>query len=114
MKKLLALLLLSPMTHSAEKDVNKFWCASMNGDYEFRTKDGTYVDCIIEEFAVEAEYDYKWKEAIGQSLHYAETTNKKAAILFIKRVDSKKDYLSELNRVITKFNLPIIVFTTEE
>ena len=114
MIKLLTLLLLSPMAHSAEKDVNKLWCASMNGEYEYRTKDGTYVDCITKDFAVEAEYDYKWKEAIGQSLHYAETTNKKAAILFIKRGDSKKDYLSELNRVITKFNLPIIVFTTEE
>ena len=102
------------MTYSAEKDVNKFWCASMNGDYEFRTKDGTYIDCLTDKFAIEAEYDYKWKEAIGQSLHYAETTNKKAAILFIKRGDSKKDYLSELNRVITKFKLPILVFTTEE
>ena len=102
------------MTYSAEKDVNKFWCASMNGDYEFRTKDGTYIDCLTDKFAIEAEYDYKWKEAIGQSLHYAETTNKKAAILFIKRRDSKKDYLSELNRVITKFKLPILVFTTEE
>ena len=55
MKKLLALLLLSPMTHSAEKDVNKFWCASMDGDYEFRTKDGTYIDCLTDKFAIEAE-----------------------------------------------------------
>ena len=114
MKKLLALLLLSPISYSAEKDVNKLWCASMNGDYEFRTKDGTYVDCITDDFAIEAEYDYKWKEAIGQSLHYAETTNKKAAILFIKRNESKKGYLSELNRVIAKFDLPIRVFVTSE
>ena len=83
MKKLLALLLLSPLTYSAEKDVNKHWCTSMSGDYEFRTKDGTYIDCLTDEFAIEAEYDFKWKESIGQSLHYAETTNKKAAILFI-------------------------------
>ena len=114
MKKLLALLLLSPLAHSAEKDVNKHWCTSMSGDYEFRTKDGTYIDCLTDEFAIEAEYDYKWKESIGQSLHYAETTNKKAAILFIKRNESKKDYLSELNRVIAKFDLPIKVFVTSE
>ena len=114
MKKLLAFLLLSPIAYSAEKDINKLWCASMNGDYEFRTKDGTYVDCLTNEFAIEAEYDFKWKESIGQSLHYAETTNKKAAILFIKRNESKKDYLSELNRVIAKFGLPIKVFVTSE
>ena len=114
MKKLLAFLLLSPIAYSAEKDINKLWCASMNGDYEFRTKDGTYVDCLTNEFAIEAEYDFKWKESIGQSLHYAETTNKKAAILFIKRNESKKDYLSEFDRAIKKFNLPIQVFITEE
>ena len=114
MKKLLAFLFLSPLAYSAEKDVNKQWCAFMNGDYEFRTKDGTYIDCLTDEFAVEAEFDYKWKESIGQSLHYAETTNKKAAILFVKRNESKKDYLSELNRVIAKFDLPIKVFVTSE
>ena len=114
MNKLLALLLLSPISYSAEKDINKHWCASKNGDYEFRTKDGTYIDCLTNEFAIEAEYDYKWKESIGQSLHYAETTNKKAAILFIKRNESKKVYLSELNRVIAKFDLPIRVFVTSE
>ena len=107
-------MLLSPLAYTAEKDVNKQWCAGMNGDYEFRTKDGTYIDCLTNEFAVEAEYDYKWKESIGQSLHYAETTNKKAAILFIKRIETKKDYLSELNRVISKFDLPIKVFVTSE
>ena len=114
MKKLLAFLLLSPIAYSAEKDINKLWCASMNGDYEFRTKDGTYADCLTDKFAIEAEYDFKWKESIGQSLHYAETTNKKAAILLIKRNESKKDYLSELDRAIKKFNLPIQVFITEE
>ena len=61
LKKLLALLLLSPMAYSAEKDLNKLWCSSVNWDNEFRTKDGTYVDCITKDFAVEAEYDYKWK-----------------------------------------------------
>ena len=44
----------------------------MNGVSQFTTKDRTYVDCLTSEFAVEAEYDYNWKEAIGQSLHYAE------------------------------------------
>tara|TARA_X000000368_G_C22492955_1_gene477185 strand:- start:168 stop:428 length:261 start_codon:yes stop_codon:yes gene_type:complete len=86
----------------------------MNGISQFSTKDRTFVDCLTNDFAVEAEYDYNWKEAIGQSLHYAETTNKQAAILFIKRKETEKDYLNELNRVITKFQLPIRVFITEE
>ena len=99
---------------SSEKEVNDKWCKSNNGKIEFTTKDRTFVDCLTQKYAVEAEYDYNWKEAIGQSLHYSETTGKKAAILFIKREQSKKDYLNELNRVIKKFDLPIKVFITQE
>ena len=100
--------------HSAEKDINLAWCASVDGDDEYRTKDGTYVDCLTDEYAIEAEYDYKWKEGIGQALHYAESTNKQAAILFIKRAKSRKDYYNEMMRVIDKYDLPIKVFVIEE
>jgi len=86
----------------------------MNGISQFTTKDRTYVDCLTDEYAVETEYDYNWKEAVGQSLHYAETTDRKAAILLIQRSSSKKNYLSELNRVIQKFDLPIKVYVTGE
>ena len=114
MKKLLALLLLTPFVYSDERDINKAWCFDFGGNDQFRTKDGTYVDCLTDEYAIEAEYDNKWKESIGQSLHYAEATNKKPGILIIKRSSSKKDYLEELNKTIIKFNLPITVFSINE
>ena len=95
---------------SSEKSINTRWCASKAGVSEFRTKDGTFVDCLTDIYAVEAEFDNKWKEAIGQSLHYAESTNRRAAILFIKRQNSRKDYYGELERVINKYRLPITVF----
>ena len=72
------------------------------------------MDCLTEEYAVEVEFDYNWKESIGQSLHYAEATNKKPAVLIIKRAKSKKDYLLELNKTIDKFNLPITIFVINE
>ena len=97
----------------SEKSINARWCDSREGISEFRTKDGTYVDCLTDIYAVEAEFDNKWKEAVGQSLHYAEATNKKAAILLIRRHNSQKDYYSELERVINKFQLPIEVFLIE-
>ena len=99
---------------SSEKSINSSWCDNRGGISEFRTKDGTYIDCLTDIYAVEAEFDNNWKEAIGQSLHYAETTNKKAAILLIKRQKSKKDYLGELNRVINRFHLPITIFTIDQ
>ena len=104
----------SAQSYASEIEINNSWFATMYGISQFTTKDRTSVDCLTNNFAVEVEYDYNWKEAIGQSLHYAETTNKQAAILFIKRKETKKDYLNELNRVSTKFQLPIRVFITEE
>tara|TARA_B100000780_G_C21003059_1_gene401358 strand:+ start:619 stop:945 length:327 start_codon:yes stop_codon:yes gene_type:complete len=108
------MLFFATQSYGSESKISDYWCASVNGVSQFTTKDRTYVDCLTKEYAIEAEYDYNWKEAIGQSLHYAETTNKKAGILFIKRKKSNKDYLSELNRVIKRFELPIKIFVTEE
>tara|TARA_B100000795_G_scaffold269528_1_gene259177 strand:- start:3998 stop:4342 length:345 start_codon:yes stop_codon:yes gene_type:complete len=114
MKKLFILALLIPNLFASENDVNQSWCLSMGGDDQFRTKDGTYVDCLTDKYAIEAEYDYNWKEAIGQSLHYAESTNKEAGILFIKRAKTKKDYYNEMIRVINRYDLPIKVFVIQE
>ena len=60
----------------SESQVNSRWCAEFGGQIEFRTSYGTYVDCLTKQYAVEAEFDYNWKESIGQSLHYAEATEK--------------------------------------
>ena len=99
---------------TSEKPIANKWCRNNRGTSEFRTKDGTFVDCLTDIYALEAEFDDNWKEAIGQSLHYAESTDKKAAILLIKRKDSKKDYQRLLKRVIDKYSLPITVFTIEQ
>jgi len=115
MKKLILILVLFNYSIKAsEKSINNTWCSSYNGVIEYRTSYGTYVDCLTNEFAIEVEFDYKWKESIGQSFHYAEATNKKPGILIIKRSKSKKDYLEELNKTITKFNLPITIFIIDE
>ena len=115
MKKLLFLFILfSSFMDANEKHINQSWCSANGGVLEHRTKYGTYVDCLTEEYAVEVEFDYNWKESIGQALHYAEATNKKPGILIIKRSKSRKDYLEELNKTIENFDLPIDVFIINE
>ena len=104
----------SGLLNAAEKDINEKWCIANGGITEYRTKDGTYVDCLTDTYAIEVEYDYNWKESIGQTLHYAETTGKQPAILFIKRKLSKKDYLQELKRTVVEFKLPIKLFVINE
>ena len=90
------------------------WCLKNGGITEHRTAHSTYVDCLTDDFAIETEYDYNWKESIGQSLHYAEATNKTAGILLINRSVSSVDYLAQLNAVINKYDLPIKVFVTNQ
>ena len=48
------------------------------------------------------DFIYDWLEQL-----ISESTGKEAAIVFVKRAKSRKDYLSELLRVINKYNLPI-------
>lgn len=115
MKKLLLFAVFFTLIGEAsEKSINESWCLEMGGITEHRTSYGTYVDCLTEDLAIEVEYDYNWKESIGQALHYAEATNSTAAILLIKRKKSRVNYLEQLNVVINKYDLPIKVFVTNE
>ena len=115
MKNLLFItILISCMTEASEKLINDTWCIKNGGMTEYRTAYGTYVDCLTDDFAIETEYDYNWKESIGQSLHYAEATNKTAGILLINRSVSRVDYLAQLNAVINKYDLQIKVFVTNQ
>lgn len=115
MKKLLLLTILACCyIDASESSINKLWCLDQGGKTEYRTIYSTYVDCITADLAIEVEYDYNWKESIGQSLHYAEATGRQAGILLIKRKKSRVNYLDQLNAVINKYNLPIKVFVTNE
>ncbi len=115
MKNLLFItILISFMSDASEELINAEWCIEQEGITEYRTIYGTYIDCLTEDFAIEVEYDYNWKESIGQSLHYAEAINKTAGILLINRDVSSVDYLAQLNAVINKYDLQIKVFVTNE
>lgn len=57
-------------------------CACEGMQQEVRTAAGTYVDCLDDEYAIEIEATSGWAEALGQSLHYAEQTGRKAKVLF--------------------------------
>lgn len=72
-----------------EADFQKLWCDRQGGQMEVVLKDRTRVDCLLDDYAVEVDFAWKWAEAIGQSLHYARLTGKKPGILLI--LTSKKD-----------------------
>lgn len=100
--------------NNSEKSFNRKFCKLQGGTTEFKTSDGTFVDCLTDTYAIETDFANKWYEAIGQSLHYSEVTGKKPAILLINKKSYRIDYEDRLNRVINKFNLPIVVFSVKE
>lgn len=94
MKKLLFIFFLLSIALPAEakrKHPEKWYQQQFcDGLQEVRLSDGTRVDCLTDEYAVEFDFANKWAEAIGQSLHYARMSGKKPGIVLI--AESKKDW----------------------
>ena len=91
---------------TAKKNEADYVQAHCTGVVEHRLPDKTRVDCLTKDRAIEYDFARKWAEAIGQSLHYAQMTGKKAGIVLIKRKGGEK-YVERTRGIIAKFNLPI-------
>jgi len=82
-------------------------CNNLDGEMEYTLKDRTRVDCLTDEYAIEVDFAKKWAESIGQSLYYAEMTDKKPAVgLIVGKKDER--YLKRLETVGDKINIRII------
>ena len=117
MKKLILLLLLGTLsttvveakTKYLEKDYQTLWCSANNGVTEVVLPDKARVDCVLEDYAVEADWAKKWAEAVGQSLYYAKVLNKKPGILLLMTNGEKDEKYLQRLRVITE-DLGIKIF----
>lgn len=102
----------SNMQEDSTKKDEKYYqnrvCSEFGGKAEYILFDKTRVDCLTEEYAIEVDFAKKWAEGIGQSLYYAEITNKKPAVALIVGNDDEK-YLNRIQTVADKFNIKIIV-----
>ena len=109
---LIILILFITVSVSAKKDhpekwYQDKWCIENNGHIELVLADNTRCDCMTATHAVEFEFDYKWYEAIGQSLHYAIKTGMKPGIVLIIEDPLDMKYWTRLNNIINHYNLPI-------
>lgn len=97
-----------------EKVYQKYFCQQLGGIIEYRLKDKTRVDCLLDDYAIEVDFAQKWAESIGQSLYYASETSRKAAVLLIME-DEKKDlkYLRRLKSVSQFHNIDIWIINKD-
>ncbi len=98
----------SPQKRHKEKYYQTLLCDELGGVMEQRLLDRTRVDCLTDEYAIEVDFAKKWAESVGQSLYYAEMTEKKPAVGLIVR-DTKKDerHLKRLKVLADKYHIKI-------
>lgn len=90
-----------------ERYYQQQFCKEIRGIQEYKLKDGSRVDCLTNDYAIEVDFSNKWSEAIGQSLYYSIMTGKKAGIYLIIENKEEEKYLYRLNRVAKKFNIKV-------
>ncbi len=81
------------------------------GIIEFVLPDRTRVDCLTDTHAIEYDFGPKWAEAVGQSLHYAANTGRRAGIVLITPSKAQE---KRLRILIRHYNLPIDVWVINE
>lgn len=112
---ILGLFVLSTLTEGCTKEIKhneKYYqtklCDELGGVMEQSLLDRTRIDCLTDEYAIEVDFAKKWAESVGQSLYYAEMTEKKPAVGFIVR-DTKQDkrHMKRLKVLADKYGIKI-------
>lgn len=108
------LLMLPSITYAERLHPEKWyqmrWCEKHNGHIEIIMPDRTRCDCITPDHAVEFDFADHWYQAIGQSLHYALQTGKRAGVVLIMETKEDQKYWMRLNTVIRYYDLPIDIW----
>ena len=102
---MIALILLQLAATEAEIQA----CACEGMQMEVVTKSGARVDCLDDEYAIEIEATSGWAEAIGQPLHYASETGKRAKVLFFceDSEDACYRHMLRFESTVAAYGLPI-------
>ena len=93
------------------KYYQKIWCKKYQGTFSERLNDGTKCDCQTSEYVFKIDYSYNWKKSIGQALHYALQSGKRAGIVLILEKERERVYLKQLQMLVDYFQLPLDVWS---
>ena len=77
-----------------EADYVNAYC---KGQIEYVLDDLTRIDCLTEDYAIEFDWAKKWAESVGQSMYYAEMTNKLPAVAIIMKSPRDERFIKRIN-----------------
>lgn len=102
------LVIIPIIAFSAEKDYQYKWCVAAGGAVpNIALSDGSFPDCITDDYAIEFDFGHKWAESIGQSLNYAMYTGRRSAIVLIIESNSDENGVKRARKIISHYGLPI-------
>lgn len=115
----LLILILSAAAYAAprlhlEKVYQKAWCDKAKGQMEYKLRDGTRVDCLTTNYAIEVEFADKWYQSVGQALHYARLTGEQPAVLLIIEQKSDWKHYWQLKKIAKKNDIKIWYIKPED
>lgn len=81
----------------SENDYTQLLAKELGGQTEVSLHHARgYVDILTKHYAIEVEFANKWKNAIGQSLWYAQNMNRKAGIILVIKPNQKRYYIQQI------------------
>ena len=99
-----------------ESSYQHAYCSAVGGIEEYELSDRTRVDCLTDTHAIEFDFADKKYEAVGQALHYAVMTGKKAGIVLIldkKYLDRQMHYYNRLVNIGKKYDI-MVEYVTDD
>ena len=90
-----------------EKYYQEAWCEKAGGVTEYRLDDGTRLDCLTDDYAIEFDFAPKWAESVGQALYYSLKTGRQPGVVLIMVNDGDERYLERLNALAVKYNIKV-------
>lgn len=87
------------------------WC---KGRTEVTLHDGSRVDCLLDNYAVEVEFAGKSFEALGQAMHYARVSGTKPAILLIIETPQDWHHYNRIKRTAKSRHVRLWYITPEK
>jgi hypothetical protein len=90
-----------------EKYYQQIWCDQHGGVTEYRLEDGTRVDCLLPDYAIEFDFASKWAESIGQALYYGLMTDRQPGVVLILEQPRDRRYLPRIKTVADDLDLEL-------
>lgn len=82
----------------------KKYCAGIR---EVVLNDGTRIDCLTDDFAIEFDFPIKYRECLVQSLEYSMRTGKPAKCILIRECEADQKYIDRAKNLIEFYQLPV-------